>query len=75
MALITQKKEKKITLKEQTINLDTDTIKAINEYCRLFGITKGTAEERREFFIKESIKIVLYFENDKLEKIKEENKK
>ena len=75
MALITQKKEKKITLKEQTINLDTDTIKAINEYCRLFGITKGTAEERREFFIKESIKIVLDLVKENIKKMREEKKK
>ena len=45
MSLITQKKEKKITYKEQVISLDMETVKEINNYCRIAGITKGKAEE------------------------------
>lgn len=51
------------------------TIQAINEYCRLFGITKGKSEERREFFIKEAIKIVLDLEKENIENKREEKKK
>ena len=39
MSLITQKKERKITYKEQVINLDMEIVKEINEYCRIAGIT------------------------------------
>ena len=39
MSLITQKKEKKITYKEQVISLDMETVKEINNYCRIAGIT------------------------------------
>ena len=75
MALITQQKEKKITYKEQVINLDMSTIKEINEYCRVAGITKGKAEDRREFFIQEAIKRVLEQDKEIIEKMKEEKKK
>lgn len=75
MALITQQKEKKITYKEQVINLDMSTIKEINEYCRVAGITKGKAEDRREFFIQEAIKRVLAQDKEIIKKLEEEKKK
>ena len=75
MSLITQKKEKKITYKEQVINLDMEIVKEINNYCRIAGITKGKAEERREFFIQEAIKRVLEQDKEIIRKMREEKKK
>lgn len=75
MKLITQEKEKKVTYKEQSLKLDMTTIKEINDYCRIAGITKGKAEERREFFIKEAIKRVLEQDKEVIEQMKKEKKK
>ena len=52
-----------------------ETVKEINNYCRIAGITKGKAEERREFFIQEAIKRVLEQDKEIIEKMKEEKKK
>ena len=75
MALITQEKEKKITYTLQEINLDMETVKKINNYCRVAGITKGKVKERREFFIQEAIKRVLQQDEEIIKKMEEENKK
>lgn len=75
MKLITQEKEKKVTYKDQPLKLDLETIKEINEYCRLAGITKGKSEERREFFIKEAIKRVLEQDKEIIDKMKKDKEK
>ena len=72
MGLITQEKKKKSTYKDQPLKLDMETIKAINEYCDVAGITKGKREERREFFIREAIKRVLEQDKEIIEDMKKE---
>lgn len=49
-----------------------ETIKEINEYCRIAGITRGKAEERRATFIIGAIKRVLDEDKEIINKMKKD---
>lgn len=54
------------------MKLDMETIKEINEYCRIAGITRGKAEERRATFIIGAIKRVLDEDKEIINKMKKD---